>query len=483
MLTRGSNQSSRVYSLLNDLQDQTKRNRNENHNTLNNIRTEILKAIDQANSNQTAYARESFDSIRTYCLELVSEGKKLEKEQRILRSLKCTMLRESSIKEAYKETYRWIFSETVFQRMGQPSYIHWLRQGYGIYWISGKAGSGKSTLMKALVESEQTRSALKAWAGNAKLIMASFFFWNAGGVMEKSHQGLLQSILYQILRDYPELLPNICPSRWQFNASDHELEDLWGRKELDGCFRRLKDQVLPAKFCFLIDGLDEYDGDEREIIKTLRDLVLSSSIKICASSRPWNAFEKAFGSNLDQKLRLQDFTKNDIRLYAAGKLEEDPSFSMMKSKDRRYIQLIDDIVERSNGVFLWVYLVVRSLLRGLTDENDFAFMRKRLDHFPSDLGGYFRQMLNSSEEVYAEPAARIFLVLLSRNFQGNFALTPLSFHYLDRILEDPNYPLGRSIKRISSEEGFKISEQRTLYLNACCRDLVEVTHSLELKGA
>lgn len=150
--------------------------------------------------------------------------------------------------------------------------------------------------------------------------------------------------------------------------------------------------------------------------------------------------------------------------------------------DSRYNQLIEDIVERSSGVFLWVYLVVRSLLRGLTDENDFAFMRKRLDHFPSDLRDYFRQMLNSSDDVYREHATRIFLVMLNRNFSRNFALTALSFYYLEKAQDNPNYALNRKLKRISNEDGFKISEQLKLYLNTCCKDLVEVNRSFENKG-
>lgn len=336
--------------------------------------------------------------------------------------------------------------------------------------------------MKLLCDDRRTKGALVGWAEDKKLVIASFFFWNAGSMMEKSHQGLLQSILYQILKQCPELIPIICSLRWHFNSTDHELDGDWNRKELNECFHRLKDQLLSTKFCFIIDGLDEYDGDEREIIQTLQNLALSTSIKICASSRPWNAFEKAFGSNPDQKLRLQDFTTNDIRLYATGKLEEDASFSMKKSMDSRYNQLIEDIVERSSGVFLWVYLVVRSLLRGLTDENDFVFMRKRLDHFPSDLRDYFRQMLNSNDDVYRKHAARIFLVMLNRNFSRNFAFTALSFHYLEKAQDNPNYALDRKMKRISNEDGFKISEELKLYLNACCKDLVEVKRSLENKG-
>lgn len=259
-----SNRSSRVQSLLNDLLDESRRNHTDNRNKLDKIRTEILQAIDKADSSRSAGVREAFANIRTYCLDLVREGEKLNKSQRVLRSLKCTTLREAAIKEAHEKTFEWIFGEREFELEERPSFLQWLRQGDGIYWISGKAGSGKSTLMKLLRDSKRTERALKEWAKDKKLVIASFFFWNAGSMMEKSHQGLLQSILYQILKLCPELIPTICTSRWNFNATDHELDGTWNRKELDDCFNRLKDQLLYKRFCFIIDGLDEYDGDERD---------------------------------------------------------------------------------------------------------------------------------------------------------------------------------------------------------------------------
>ena len=481
MLTATSNKQSRVQSLLNDLLAENRRNEINNSNKLDEIRKEILMAIDQTDSRQAARSEDAFANIGTGCLELAREGEKLDKSQRILRSLnfKYIKMREEAIKEAHAETFEWIFNETDIGTERRPRFSHWLREGEGIYWVSGKAGSGKSTLMKLLCGHERTKNALEIWAGRKKLLMGSFFFWNAGSTMQKSQHGLLQSILYQILGQCPDLIPTVCSSRWYFNAADHELDGIWSRQELFENFRRLAHQeFLSARFCFFIDGLDEYDGEDTEIIKLLQDLTISSSVKICASSRQWNAFEKAFGGNVDQKLRLQDFTKNDIRLYATGKLEEDASFSRKKSEDIRYNQLIDDIVQKSSGVFLWVYLVVRSLLRGLTDDNDFAFMRKRLDHFPADLEDYFKQMLNTIEDVYRDQAARIFQVMVHSKSQ----LTPLSFYYLEKEQDDPNYALDRDMERLTNEESFKISEKMQPYLNACCKDLLEVIPRPKYKG-
>lgn len=44
-------------------------------------------------------------------------------------------------------------------------FLHWLSFGNGIFHISGKLGSGKSTLMKFLCEHERTIAELQKWAG------------------------------------------------------------------------------------------------------------------------------------------------------------------------------------------------------------------------------------------------------------------------------------------------------------------------------
>jgi hypothetical protein len=51
---------------------------------------------------------------------------------------------------------------------------------------------------------------------------------------------------------------------------------------------------VSTKFCFFIDGLDEYSGDEEETLRLMLDISSSSNIKICVSSRPWNTFLDAF---------------------------------------------------------------------------------------------------------------------------------------------------------------------------------------------
>lgn len=55
----------------------------------------------------------------------------------------------------------------------------WLQGSGGLYWVSGKAGSGKSTLMKWLIEEGRTTKLLELWAGNKRLLIADCFLWSS----------------------------------------------------------------------------------------------------------------------------------------------------------------------------------------------------------------------------------------------------------------------------------------------------------------
>src|SRR6266487_2141991 len=226
--------------------------------------------------------------------------------------------------------------------------------------------------MKYVYNNKRTLQALRIWAGPEKLVRAGYFFWNAGLPMQKSQEGLLQTLLYQILRQCPVLIPSLCPRRWQ--TSDSNALEPWDRMELFEVFDHLaKQDVLLSRFCFFIDGLDEYYGDETEIIGVLQRLATCPNIKLCVSSRPWNAFVDAFGGS-DRKLALQELTKEDMREFVKDMVEENDVFTQLAQRDSRYQSLVLQITEKAQGVWLWVYLVVRSLLRGLDGADEFELL-------------------------------------------------------------------------------------------------------------
>ena len=73
--------------------------------------------------------------------------------------------------------------------------------------------------------------------------------------MQKSQVGIFQSLLYQILKAIPRLIPIVCQER-----PEHEI---WETDELKAVFERIAAQTdLEVRFCFFVDGLDEYNGAE-----------------------------------------------------------------------------------------------------------------------------------------------------------------------------------------------------------------------------
>lgn len=358
--------------------------------------------------------------------------------------------RQSNVTEAYPYTFKWIFeehelngegtagtgeldtnsdsdSEKVFTLRPQTGFLTWLRYRSDIYWISGKAGSGKSTLMKYIVENARTKEKLESWAGQAKVVTASCFFSSSGDSLQKSQQGLLQSFLYEVLSQCPDLVPALCSSRCHDFGSNSRR---WSQGELMKVFEQLIEQTPSLKLCFFVDGLDEFEGNHKEIVYALNALAKSPNVKICLSSRPLNVFQKAYG-NSDQKLRLEEITKADIRLYVNKMLEADSDYIQLATVDARCKELKKDIASNAQGVFLWVRLVVSDLLRGLGNEDDIGDLQKRLWRLPNDLEDYYHLMLLRIDEFYRDEAAELFQ--LTREAVGPLHVLTITFYKLEKL--------------------------------------------------
>lgn len=125
--------------------------------------------------------------------------------------------RYDSVEVAYRNTYEWIF--------GAPSgpqcwddFNNYLQSDAALepYFVNGKAGSGKSTLMKFILQHRRTEDALTRWAGpNSEFVLLHFFFWNTGTPLQKTHVGLLPALLHAILHKHPELVPAVFPSLYR----------------------------------------------------------------------------------------------------------------------------------------------------------------------------------------------------------------------------------------------------------------------------
>lgn len=348
------------------------------------MRREMLDAVSNPRKASTA-------NIAPTLLEAQRIGALLIPRENILSSLRYPEMRNrwDTITKANPSTYEWMF-DAKGQDLPPLKFSKWLSREEGIFWITGKAGSGKSTLVKHISEDLRTRMALETWARGRELCIASHYFWFLGSPMEKSYEGLLRSILYEVLVKTQELIPTVCHTRWSDEMNGRDTAVMaWSSTELLQSVARLAEQNVhnrgrEACFCFFIDGLDEYDDDHRRVTATLLELTKNTHIKICASSRPWNVFHDAFETSKSQDnwMELHLFTKGDIATVVNQEIGHVLARRFSDAGDCQ--QLVAEVVEKSQGVFLWVALVIRKeLLPCLENREDLNFLRKRLTTVPS----------------------------------------------------------------------------------------------------
>ncbi|KAN0101586.1 hypothetical protein V8E51_012096 [Hyaloscypha variabilis] len=427
---------SSITSAINTLTQENERLKMNTTGTLELLREDLLHTVKTPLMAQ----QNDFHDLPTKLSSFIKEGQMLVRRQAILQTLLFEQMeqREENIKDAHKATLDW-----MFQKNG-AKFMEWLETEEGIYWVRGKAGSGKSTLMKYICNHETTLEALGTWADGVPLFTASFFFWNAGFPMQKSQLGLLQSLLYQVLRACPALITEVCPPK--------ALKEPWKRKELFEALTKVSSQTtLPAKFCFFVDGLDEYEGEDEDIITLLQELASSSSVKICVSSRPWNVFVDAFDDS-EWKLVLEDLTREDMREYVKTQLVQNKVFARMALHDPRCQTLVSQIAEKAQGVWLWVYLVVRDLLRDLRGAEEYPLLQRRLDSFPAELEKYFEDILDRIDKN-------------TRKKRQEFSCMEAA---------DTDYAIHMAPSRLSKPKSFQIKNKWRKLLNSRCRDLLEV---------
>lgn len=206
--------------------------------------------------------------------------------------------------------------------------------------------------------------------------------------------------------------------------------------------------------------------------------------KLCISSRPWNEFEQEFGRDSDgcYKLYMQHFNEGDIRKYVSDTFAGDQNYQDHEEKDFLGRYLIEEIVQASNGIFLWVFLVVRSYQEGLMNGDSIARLRTRLKELPQDLNQYFERIVfQNVPESYRSMSANMFRVA---GVSGGYRELPLFVYWFlgeERSAGDDDYhrrqemPAGvETLKPLPPDKLKRRLENGLKRLNVCCKGLLEL---------
>ncbi|KAI0376230.1 hypothetical protein F5Y04DRAFT_215422 [Hypomontagnella monticulosa] len=376
-------------------------------------------------------------------------------------------VRHDSVPQAHKNTFEWAFDSRLSK---------WFSSGSGTFWVSGKPGSGKSTFMKFIAKHARTKDLLASWAGSPdKLAVAVHFFWIAGTPIQKSWQGLLQSLLFDVCHKHPSVVSLISPSRWAAAKAGRwqDAAEPWSVSELTAALRALASATnMPLKMCFFIDGLDEYNSNHAELCKVLCDMADSPHIKLCLSSRPWAVFERSFGGENQERLDIHEVTRNDIRQFVSDQLQAHPRWAIDESETTASEKsgLIEQIVAKADGVFLWAFFVTRSLGEGLSKGDGTKDLSQRLGKLPTDLEQLFKHMLES-----VDPANYIKMAGILQ--AAAHALEPLHidlYWQLEREFEEREYAYRCPIGAGTLEQVARQREQTSCSINEKTKGLLKL---------
>lgn len=127
------------------------------------------------------------------------------------------------------------------------------------------------------------------------------------------------------------------------------------------------------------------------LVDWILDIITQHHVKVCVSSRPWNVFSDAFRK--ERSLTMQSLTYRDTKHFVQTKFGDSVAFQELSEvfHDEASI-LLKEIVERAEGIFLWVDLVVRSLLSTLVDTPSLPHLQEKLAEIPGDIKGLYNNI-------------------------------------------------------------------------------------------
>ena len=192
-----------------------------------------------------------------------------------------------------------------------------------------------------------------------------------------------------------------------------------------------------------------------------------SHIKICVSCRPELTFERTF--NKFPGLLLQDLTVDDITTYVNTKLSTHERMIDLEYEEPGIgKRLASQIVNKASGVFLWVKLVVASLLEGIGNYDDGSELERRLNDLPEDLEDLYRHMLQRIKPSwYLAECFR--LLLLVKTAYRPLTILQLSF----AVMDDREYALKCKMDDLSLERQWRLCIKTDGRIKSRCLGLIE----------
>ncbi|KAL8337566.1 hypothetical protein RB598_006458 [Gaeumannomyces tritici] len=341
------------------------------------------------------------------------------KRERLLQSLTFPRMNErrSLVTSSHPGTFRWVLqdgsdndeagqdgkTEGSGSKITWDSFVDWLRSTETTYWVSGKPGAGKTTLMKYLMAQPETKQHLRSWNTEAAVVI-SHFFWRPGNDMQQSIRGLQCSLLHQLFSESPLSMDWVLQGHESIRRKSADTD--WSGEELTSTLYNVMSQY-PSPVVIFLDGLDEVlpkDGTLQllHFIEELRERYgKAGKLKLCLGSRREPLLLRKLAAS--PQLRLEHLTLEDLRQYGHDKMVIPHDYQIIITPNLPFYpppsnhnslrkSLVAKLVEKAEGVFLWLCLTITTLTGALHRGETLEDLWHRIISLPGDLLQLYKDM-------------------------------------------------------------------------------------------
>lgn len=290
-----------------------------------------------------------------------------------------------SLHEIGPECFRWIEDTNFFTWLGasdSPAFL-----------VVGKPASGKSTLMRYLSDDKKVRDKLCS-NGQPWTVVHYFFDFRGGSSPANDPAGMIRLFIRQLIKfgELKGLLDNQATIQRLITSDIRQCIDIFS--DLMSGSR--------TQICAFVDGLDEYQGSLWELCKNLEILRHRTGIKMCVASRPEPEVLKACKDW--PSLVMQDHNKQSMHLYIERRIDQvttfEPEFEECFTQSLR-----KQLVDKAEGVILWVKLALEELLQLCGDQVTVDDLTERLASLEPDLDMLYERMLDKVPQHLRHDAA------------------------------------------------------------------------------
>ncbi|TVY68623.1 Vegetative incompatibility protein HET-E-1, partial [Lachnellula suecica] len=420
---------------------------NERTSYLNANHRDVCKYDDTSDPNYRTVRNALASTFETFRDSVVLSKRDLHNDQRKILS---TFLGESDATEddfmgidglRMEGSCEWLTNKESFQAWQnslQPQ----------MYWMSGKPATGKTVL------SGKTVAHLRGLHMDC-----AFYFFNFRNKTKSSIHSFLLSMAWQMSLLHTGVLNvvlDIFEKDDQLSKADYRT--IWRKLFLEGILT----VHFPRPQYWVIDALDECKADS-DLVPLLLKLLETGRVRVFLTSR--NTFEShrqlvhSKAKVISEEVLAHD-TKSDIALYLEANMHDLPSVD-----ENARQQMLDTILSKSAGCFLWVTLVMQELRRVHTSVE----IRLVLENVPSDMSELYSRILDSmSQSPYGKMLAKTILIWAVCSARP---LTTNELHHALQIdLKDTIDSIERSIASSCGQLVFIDPQSRVQIVHQTARD-------------